>query len=345
MVMAAMGAPRPTVVQAPGRQDPAASLGGPSAPSSRAGAAPAAAAAGPSTAAATEAPAEAPELPAPPPPRRHPEARPAERQHPRAPEVRPDPDRGARAPGPLAAPNRAPAGRAAVTVRPVPPEALTSRVQRPVRRGVPWTALALLAAALLLAVCVLMAVASAIPAHRRAVAPALPAPTQVAPAPTAQVAPAPAVSPPTFGDVPVTTPIVAVPAAPGAPAAPSPAGTAPVTALSDLPPASAGDVLAVTLDVSGCAAGAACTISVEVMVQPSPSRRSVSWTLSSIDLCTGRAVPLAASSVPAQAGWNHVIGLSTVTLPASSAQVLVAITDSPARAASSLAAVGSSHCP
>jgi hypothetical protein len=84
---------------------------------------------------------------------------------------------------------------------------------------------------------------------------------------------------------------------------------------------------------------------VEVTLQPSPNRRSISWTLSSIDLCTGRAVPLAASTVAAQAGWTHVIGLSTVTLPASSAQVLVAITDTPARAASSLAAVGSNHCP
>jgi hypothetical protein len=118
-----------------------------------------------------------------------------------------------------------------------------------------------------------------------------------------------------------------------------------VSALADLPPASAGDVLAVTLDVAGCAAGSACTISVEVTVQPSPTRRSINWTLSSIDLCTGRAVPLSATTVVAQAGWTHVIGLSTVTLPPSSAQVLVAITDTPARAASSLAAVGSNHCP
>jgi hypothetical protein len=121
--------------------------------------------------------------------------------------------------------------------------------------------------------------------------------------------------------------------------------TAPLPALADLPPASAGDVLSVSLDVSGCAPGAACTISVQVALHPAGSRRSVNWTLSSVDLCTGRTVQLASVSVLAQPGWNHVIGLSTVTLPAASAQVLVAITDSPARAASSLAAAGSNHCP
>ena len=100
----------------------------------------------------------------------------------------------------------------------------------------------------------------------------------------------------------------------------------------------------VSLDASGCSPGSACTISVQVALQSVPSRRYVSWTLSSVDLCTGRSAQLATVTVLAQPGWNHVIGMSTVTLPAVVAQVLVAITDSPARTASSLVAVGSSHC-
>jgi Protein tyrosine and serine/threonine kinase len=350
MVMAAMGGPRPTVVQAPGRQGTAGSRRVGARPASFAGAAPDSSPGGASTEAATESPAGARQLPAPPAPQRPGQPRVDEERQAggqSAPKPAADPLRPAAARLPATVPSRMPAGRPAVTVRPVPPGALTSRMHRPVRSSMPWTALALLAASLLLGVCVLMAVASAVPAHRRPPAPARPTPTQVVPAPTAQIAPAPPPPAPRwFGDVPVTTPIVVVPAAPGsAPAAPSPGTAAPVAALADLPPASAGDVLAVTLDVAGCAAGSACTISVEVTLQPSPNRRSISWTLSSIDLCTGRAVPLAASTVAAQAGWTHVIGLSTVTLPASSAQVLVAITDTPARAASSLAAVGSNHCP
>jgi hypothetical protein len=146
--------------------------------------------------------------------------------------------------------------------------------------------------------------------------------------------------------VPVTTPIVVVPGPPGdATPTSTPAPAVPPPALSDLPPASAGDVLSVSVDVSGCAAGVACTVSVEVGLQPSPSRRNVSWTVSSIDLCSGRAVTLASASAVAQPGWTHVIGLSQVTLPATSSQVVLAITDSPAQAASSLSAIGSTHCP
>jgi hypothetical protein len=99
------------------------------------------------------------------------------------------------------------------------------------------------------------------------------------------------------------------------------------------------------VDISGCVAGSACTISVEVTLHPVPSRRNVTWTLASIDLCTGTPILLASVSVTAQPGWSHVIGLSTVTIPRSVAQVLVAVTDSPGRASSSLAPLGVSHCP
>lgn len=377
MVRAALGAPFPTVVHPSGRHQgltaglrpalepalvPGAPSGGAATPAPPSPAIPAPAATVATATAGTVPPLRA--KPAPPQPA-------AESR-----ELPPPPQRA-----PIA--DRAPAAGPALRRPPVAavraPTSVTMR--RPTRRGVPWSLLALLAAALLIGVCVLMAVASAVPGHRRASAPVRPAPTQPAPAPAVQ-APAPS-GLPAFGDVPVTTPIVVVPAAPGtAPAAapgasapdsqasprppetapgtsgtippapgvapsvppPAAAGSARLQALADLPPAGAGDVLLVSLDASGCSPGSACTISVQVALQSVPSRRYVSWTLSSVDLCTGRSAQLATVTVLAQPGWNHVIGMSTVTLPAVVAQVLVAITDSPARTASSLVAVGSSHC-
>jgi hypothetical protein len=114
--------------------------------------------------------------------------------------------------------------------------------------------------------------------------------------------------------------------------------------LANLPPSAAAGISLVTIDTSGCTAGSACTISVDVTLQPAPSRRNVSWTLSSIDLCTGAPVQLATTTVVAQAGWSHVVGLSTVTIPRTPAQVLFAVTDSPGRASSSLAPLGLDHC-
>jgi hypothetical protein len=197
-----------------------------------------------------------------------------------------------------------------------------------------------------------MVVVSASPTRKRAPAPARPAPTaQIVGEPRPTTDPAPVVAPPpAFGDVPVTTPVTVVPgaqattqsAAPRSPAAPP---GAPALSIANLPPATAAGISSVTVDISGCAAGSPCTISVEVTLQPVPSRRNVSWTLNSIDLCTGTPVLLASVSVTARPGWSHVIGLSTVTLPRSVAQLVVAVTDSPARASSPLAPLGASHCP
>jgi serine/threonine protein kinase len=218
------------------------------------------------------------------------------------------------------------------------------------RTGRHRTLLALLVACGLLALCLLMVVVSAAPARRQATGPARPAPSaQIGAVPRARVPPptpaAPAPSPPSFGNVPVTTPITVVPGGPGA-AAPSRTAppAAPAVSLANLPPSAAAGISLVTIDISGCAAGSACTISVEVTLQPAPNRRNVTWTVDAIDLCTGAPVQLATISVAAQAGWSHVIGLSTVTIPRTPAQVLFAVTDSPGRASSSLAPLGLDHC-
>jgi serine/threonine protein kinase len=236
----------------------------------------------------------------------------------------------------------------------------------PLSRPQPWrpqvqrtgrhrTLLALLVACGLLALCLLMVVVSAAPTRRQAAAPR-PAPSaQIGAVPRARVPPptpaVPAPAAPSFGNVPVTTPITVVPGGPGssapsrtAPPAAPPAPPAPPVSLANLPPSTAAGISLVTVDISGCAAGYACTISVEVTLQPAPNRRSVTWTLDSIDLCTGAPIQLATMSVAAQAGWSHVVGLSTVTIPRTPAQVLFAVTDSPGRASSSLAPLGMDHC-
>jgi hypothetical protein len=377
MVTTALGTPRPTVVQRPGRperQDQGGEPGigvpgvGPAGVGAQ-GTGPAGAALAPPV---PSGPPAAPELPA---PQEHP-AREVARLPVDA-SALPSAALPAPARGPTAGGNR-PAG--AVGASAAPPlrtrlagPSIASRRVSAIR--VPWSLLALLAAALLLGVCLLIALASAMPAYWRSPARAGPAPTQEAPAPTSQVSqPAPTAALPAYGEVPVTTPIVMVPERPGtapsqaspappqpvvapgtggvlppapgaASGAPSAGSTAPLSALSALPPASAGDVLSVSLDSSGCAPNIACTITVQVALQPAGHRRTVDWTLSSVDLCTGRAVQLSTISVVAQPGWNHVIGMSTVTIPSASAQVLLAVTDSPARAASSLVAAGSNHCP
>jgi hypothetical protein len=332
MVTEALGSARPTVVrpprvpqasrtrrQAPSSEDPAESD---AAVTPGADAAPMAAVAEPLAAPLEPlTPPVLEQLPSPPPP------------------VAEPPPRGLTPTAPAAVPTPAPA----------PAPAADPTRPQPQRAGRRRTLLALVAAIGLLVLCLIMVFASASPALKRAPAPARPAPTaQIVGEPRPTTDPAPVVAPaPAYGDVPVTTPVTAVPgaqatttqsAAPRAPAAPA-------LSIANLPPPTAAGISSVTVDISGCAAGSACTISVEVKLQPVPSRRNVSWTLDSIDLCTGTPVLLASVSVTAQPGWSHVIGLSTVTIPRSVAQVLVAVTDNPGRASSSLAPLGASHCP
>ena len=250
------------------------------------------------------------------------------------------------APAPAAVPAAIPAAVPIPAAAPAPAAAPTRPWRR--RTGRHRTVLALAAAVGLLVLCLIMVISSASPPRKRAPAPARPAPTaQIVGEPRPTTDPAPAVAPaPAYGEVPVTTPVTAVPGAQATTQSAAPrAPGAPPLSVANLPPATAAGISSVTVDISGCVAGSACTISVEVTLHPVPSRRNVTWTLDSIDLCTGAPILLASVSVTAQPGWSHVIGLSTVTIPRSVAQVLVAVTDSPGRASSSLAPLGVSHCP
>ena len=149
-------------------------------------------------------------------------------------------------------------------------------------------------------------------------------------------------TPVTPGDLPAPVPPAAAPTL-AVPAAPPPPGHASFLP-PELPPNSAADVVSVIADSSGCAPGSACTITVEAVLQPTSTRRPVSWTLTSIDSCSGATVKLATSTVVAEPGWTRVVGYSTVTLPPSAAQMLVAVTEAPARASSPLVRVGAEGC-
>lgn len=163
------------------------------------------------------------------------------------------------------------------------------------------------------------------------------------PTPVPQRAPSALIPPvPNLHEAPTTVPAPVTPV-PGTPAsAAAPARTPPP--LPELPPNSAGGVVSVATDATGCRAGLDCTIRVEVVVQPASIRRPVTWSLSSFDACSGARVQLATSTVVAEPGWTHVVAFSTVTLPPGASQVLFATTDAPARASSPLVRIGADHC-
>jgi hypothetical protein len=107
-------------------------------------------------------------------------------------------------------------------------------------------------------------------------------------------------------------------------------------------PAAAGRVAAVDLRPLGrCAPGAACTVRLLVRLVPSPGAQVVTWSYQVVDRCTGTSViaPGGTLMVPPQA--DRAIAVGVVALPPSHGVAVVAVTSSPAAAASSAVAVGS----
>lgn len=129
------------------------------------------------------------------------------------------------------------------------------------------------------------------------------------------------------------------------PTAPATApGVRPVPALA---PATAGPITAVEIQPlqGACDPGAQCAVQVTVRLQPQPAAVDVRWSLRTIDRCTGASSTLPGASVTALAGWAYVYGTSWPTLPAGHPLALVAVTDTPAAAASPpVLAGGSGPC-
>lgn len=116
---------------------------------------------------------------------------------------------------------------------------------------------------------------------------------------------------------------------------PAPAPARPVPALA---PAAAGPITAVEIQplAGSCQLNASCPVQVTVRLQPQPSAQQVRWSFRAFDRCTGMTSVLPGATVTALAGWAYVTGASRPTLHAAGGHPLglVAVTDSPAAAAS-----------
>ena len=101
-------------------------------------------------------------------------------------------------------------------------------------------------------------------------------------------------------------------------------------------PAAAGPITAIEIQPlqGSCQPGAACPVQVTVRLQPQPAAQEVRWSFRVFDRCTGTTSILPGASVTALAGWAYVYGTSWPTLSATHPLALVAVTESPAAAAS-----------
>jgi len=107
-------------------------------------------------------------------------------------------------------------------------------------------------------------------------------------------------------------------------------------------PASAGNVTGVDLRAMGpCRPAAPCALRIQVRLAPRAQQQAVTWTYRIIDRCTGATttVPGGRVIVPARGGRAASVG--TVALPKMPAVAVVAVTRTPAAAASAPVSVGS----
>jgi hypothetical protein len=123
----------------------------------------------------------------------------------------------------------------------------------------------------------------------------------------------------------------------------------PVSSTRDLPPVpvpappAAGDVTGVRLRLLDppCAAGGPCTVVVAVDRRPGSPATPTTWSVVATDRCHGAQDVLGSGTTPAAAG---AFGVATVALPPGRALALVAVTGSPARAASPPVPIGAGPC-
>lgn len=101
-------------------------------------------------------------------------------------------------------------------------------------------------------------------------------------------------------------------------------------------PKQAGAVTGVTVERAegACVPGKVCPVRVDVKLNPSGTPRTVSWSLRVFDRCSGDVVQRRGLSMSAEAGWRQVYGINRPVLPKGKALAVVAVTKSPARAAS-----------
>ncbi|GAA5112502.1 hypothetical protein [Haloechinothrix salitolerans] len=107
-------------------------------------------------------------------------------------------------------------------------------------------------------------------------------------------------------------------------------------AVPRLAPKEAGPINGVTIERAEgeCTRGEVCPVRVDVMLDASATQREVSWSLRIVDRCTDKIRKREGVTMTAAAGWGQVYGISRPALPDSRALAIVAVTDTPAKAAS-----------
>jgi len=107
-------------------------------------------------------------------------------------------------------------------------------------------------------------------------------------------------------------------------------------------PASAGNVTGVDLRAMGpCRPAAPCALRIQVRLAPRAQQQAVTWTYRIIDRCTGATTTVPGGSVIVPARGGRAASVGTVALPKMPAVAVVAVTRTPAAAASAPVSVGS----
>ena len=107
-------------------------------------------------------------------------------------------------------------------------------------------------------------------------------------------------------------------------------------------PPSAGSVTAVDLrPLARCAPGAACTLRLMVRLAPSADPQVVTWSYLVVDRCTRATTTVPGGTVPVPPNGERAVAVGTVVLPDLPSVAVLAVTGSPATAASAPVAVGS----
>ena len=107
-------------------------------------------------------------------------------------------------------------------------------------------------------------------------------------------------------------------------------------------PAASGTVTAVDLrPLARCAANAPCTLRLLVRLSPRADPQVVTWSYLVVDRCTGTTVSAPGGTVSAAPDGGDVVAVGTVVLPDLPSVAVVAVTGSPAVAASPPVSVGS----
>jgi hypothetical protein len=107
-------------------------------------------------------------------------------------------------------------------------------------------------------------------------------------------------------------------------------------------PPAAGSVAAVDLrPLAPCRPGVPCTVRVEVRLLPGAREQAVTWSYRLVDRCTGSATTAPGGTVTVPRAGGRAAAVGTVALPKARAVAVVAVTGTPAVAASAPVSVGS----